>query len=105
MVTAGEEMDPWKRKKIYRCLAVQAILLLGFFSTMDCYYDIADADFLFYGQKFENVDFDGFVGDKNVIPLFSPDLPVIPEPVASPPFDILLPYLPQYCATAAILRC
>lgn len=86
-------------------MAIQAILLLGFFSTMDCYYDVAGADFLFYDQKFENVDFDGFVADKNVITLFSPDIPVLPEPVLSHSIDIFCPYLPHFCATAAILRC
>lgn len=94
-----------KRKKIYRCLAVQAILLLGFFCTMDCYYDVADADFLFHGQKFENAEFDGFTADKNTITLFSPDLSILPEPILSPSIDTFVDYLPHFCATAAILRC
>ena len=55
-------MEP-KRNCI--CIAVFLIVVFPMSSTMDCFNGIHEADFLCAGEKFENVDLETFVAEKN----------------------------------------
>ncbi len=55
-----------KRSYIFFAIFMTAVLPLTL--AVDCFNDINEADFLFGGKKFENVDMEDFVAEKNFLP-------------------------------------
>jgi hypothetical protein len=59
-----ENMGP---KRSYICLAIFITAVLPLTLAVDCFNDVDEADFLFDGKKFENVDLEGFAAEKNSV--------------------------------------
>ncbi len=54
-------------KRSYICFAVFMTVVFPLTVALDCVNDISEADFLFEGKKFENVDMEDFVAEKNCL--------------------------------------
>jgi hypothetical protein len=56
-----------KPTRSYLCLIIFIAAVLPLTLAVDCFNDVSEADFLFAGKKFENVDMEGFAAEKNCV--------------------------------------
>ncbi len=54
-------------KRSHRYFAIFMMVVLPLTAAVDCVNDVSEADFLFEGKKFENVDMEDFVAEKNCL--------------------------------------